>query len=62
MIEKTVSEIHFTDAQVFPVHEFLKMIADEFLHLRMSHVRLGIPRFRSLDVLILSFSLQAEAA
>src|SRR5229473_1601563 len=42
VIHKSRREIHLTDTQVLPVHEFLKMIADEFLHLRMCHSGLGV--------------------
>src|SRR6266478_7933416 len=46
VIHKSRREIHLTDTQVLPVHEFLKMIADEFLHLRLRHASLGILDFR----------------
>src|SRR3984893_10168279 len=39
-------EIHLIEVHVFPVHKFLKMIADEFLHLHLRHVCLEILDFR----------------
>src|SRR5260370_933372 len=46
VVHKSWREIHLTDTQVLPVHELLKMIADEILHLRMRHSGLGVLDFR----------------
>ena len=63
VIKKVGREIRLTDAQVFPVHELLKMIADEFLHLRMRHSSLGILDFRTFRCCVHPGSpFQADAA
>jgi hypothetical protein len=47
VIDEIRREIHLSDSQVIPVHEFFEMIPDEFLHFGMRHARLGIIEFGS---------------
>lgn len=42
-IDEIGGETHFGDAQVFQVHEFLRVIVDKLPRLRLRHACLGIP-------------------